>query len=73
MGMALDEPKKDDHIVEQGSLKFMADPQTTDVLRQSGGLNIDFIDEAGRKGYMLQLGNAGSCGSEGSGGCEGCG
>ena len=70
--MALDEPKEDDHIVEQGSLKFMADPQTTDILRQSGGLNIDFIDEAGRKGYMLQLGNAGGCG-EGSGGCEGCG
>ena len=69
--MALDEPKDDDAVVENNGVKFMMDDQTTDILRQSGGLTIDFLDEEHRKGYMLKLGAAaGDCDS---GGCNGCG
>ncbi len=69
--MALDEPKDDDAIVENSGIKFVMDNQTTDILRQSGGLTIDYIDESYRRGYMLKLGaTADDCSS---GGCNGCG
>jgi Fe-S cluster assembly iron-binding protein IscA len=71
--MALDEPKEADEVIENGGVTFMVDDQTRDVLAQSGGLTIDYIDEAYRRGYMLKLGNAGDACGEGSGGCEGCG
>ena len=69
--MALDEPKDDDAVVEQKGIKFVMDAQTTDVLRQSGGLTIDYIDENYRRGYMLKLGAASEDCS--TGGCNGCG
>ena len=40
--MALDEPKDDDAVVEHNGIKFVMDTQTTDILRQSGGLTIDY-------------------------------
>ena len=69
--MALDEPKDDDAVVENSGIKFVMDNQTTDVLRQSGGLTIDYVDEAYRRGYMLKLGSTDDDCS--SGGCDGCG
>jgi hypothetical protein len=53
----------------------MVDPQTRDVVDQSGGLTIDYVDEAHQKGYMLRLNRAGGegCGSGSDGGCSGCG
>jgi Fe-S cluster assembly iron-binding protein IscA len=71
--MALDEPKDADETMDSAGVTFMVDSQTRDVLAQSGGLTIDYIDEAYRRGYMLKLGNAGDCGDGGGGGCEGCG
>ena len=69
--MALDEPKDDDSVVEKSGIKFVMDNQTTDILRQSGGLTIDYIDESYRRGYMLKLGaTSDDCSS---GGCNGCG
>ncbi len=68
--MALDEPKEDDKVVENNGIKFLLDNQTSDVLQQSGGLTIDYVNEDYRKGYMLTLGSASDCGS---GGCSGCG
>jgi len=71
--MALDEPKDDDAIVENSGIKFVMDNQTTDILRQSGGLVIDYVDENYRRGYMLKLGSPGGGGDCDSGGCNGCG
>ncbi len=70
--MALDEPKDDDAIVENNGIKFVMDAQTTDVVRQSGGLTIDYIDENSRRGYMLNLGAPGASDCS-TGGCNGCG
>ena len=70
--MALDESKEDDTTVEMGELKFVFDNQTRDILVQSGGLTIDYVDESYRRGYMLRLGSASDCDSS-SGGCDGCG
>ena len=69
--MALDESKEDDNVTEEGGIKFLLDTQTTDILRQSGGLTIDYVDESYRRGYMLRLGETASDCS--SGGCNGCG
>ncbi len=72
--MALDEPKDDDLQVEQGGIQFVMDNQTTDILKQSGGLTIDYVNESYRRGYMLNLGSAGGGESDcSSGGCNGCG
>ncbi len=49
----------------------MLDAQTREIVQQSGGLTIDFIDENHRRGYMLKLGKPGADCS--SGGCSGCG
>jgi len=68
--MALDEPKDEDSTVEEGGIKFLMDVQTTDVVRQSGGLTIDYVNESYRRGYMLRLGESSDCDS---GGCSGCG
>ena len=69
--MALDEPKDEDQVVGNTGIRFLVDSQTADVLQQSGGLSIDYVNEAYRKGYMLTLGSAG--GDCSSGGCNGCG
>lgn len=72
--MALDESKDEDLIEAFNGTQFIMDAQTTDVLRQSGGLTIDYVEEANRRGYMLKLGNATDCGdSNDGGGCSGCG
>ena len=68
--MALDEPKNDDLVIENNDIKFVLDTQTADVLRQNGGLTVDFLNETNRKGYMLSLGTASDCSSDG---CNGCG
>lgn len=68
--MALDEPKDEDTTVEEGNIKFLMDVQTTDVVKQSGGLTIDYVNESYRRGYMLKLGASSDCDS---GGCSGCG
>jgi len=70
--MALDEPKDDDAIVENNGIKFVMDVQTSDIVRQSGGLTIDYIEEDYRRGYMLKLGAPGESDCS-SGGCNGCG
>ncbi len=68
--MALDEPKNDDTKIEENGITFVVDAQTSDILSQSGGLTIDYINESYRRGYMLRLGSAADCGD---GGCSGCG
>ena len=69
--MALDEPAGDDAVVDSHGIKFMMDAQTREIVQQSGGLTIDFVDENHRRGYMLRLGKPGEdCKS---GGCSGCG
>jgi Fe-S cluster assembly iron-binding protein IscA len=71
--MALDEPKDDDAIVENNGIKFVMDTQTTDIVRQSGGLTIDYVEESNRRGYMLNLGSPDAESDCSTGGCNGCG
>jgi Fe-S cluster assembly iron-binding protein IscA len=72
--MALDEPHQNDTVMDQDGYQLLVDPQTNDVVSQSGGLVIDFVDEDGQKGYLLRLQkqSEGGCGS-GGGGCSSCG
>lgn len=70
IGMALDAPGDGDEVIEHDGVRFLVDGPTAEVLRQGGGLNVDFIDENERRGYLLTLGKPGDCHS---GGCCGCG
>ena len=72
--MALDEPNESDEVISRDGFSILVDPQTRDIVGQSGGLTIDYVDEANQKGYLLRLNTAGDgCGSDGGGGCSGCG
>lgn len=62
--MALDEPKEEDTVIDRGSYKLVLDAQMEGIVRQSGGLRIDFVDEENRRGYMVKLAGTGDdCGS----------
>ncbi len=70
--MALDEPKDDDLAIETTSLTFVMAPDVQSIVKENGGLIVDFVDDGMRKGYMIKLGSQGDgdCGSCGdSGGC----
>lgn len=72
MGMALDEPQEDDTRIETASLTFLMDPQAASLVGQNGGLLIDYVDDGGRKGYVVTLGSrleADDCGGCGGGHC----
>lgn len=72
--MALDEPQENDTVLDRNGYSILIDSQTHDVVDQSGGLTIDFVDEAHQKGYLLRLNKAGeACGGGEGGGCQGCG
>jgi Fe-S cluster assembly iron-binding protein IscA len=70
--MALDEPNDKDAIFDHQDYTIMVDPQTRDIVDQSGGLTIDYVDQAHQRGYLLQLNQAGGACGDG-GGCSGCG
>lgn len=67
-GMDLDEnPSTDDEVLEKSGLKVFFDKNTSQSL---DGMEIDFIDEGDRKGFILTGGPmSSSCGS----GCSSCG
>ena len=71
--MALDEPNDKDEKYTQGAYTILVDPQTRDVVDQSGGLTIDYVNEPHQKGYLLRLNNQGGGCGDGGGGCSGCG
>ncbi len=66
-GMDLDEnPADGDEVVEKDGLKVFIDQKT---LKSLGGMQIDFIDDGEKRGFVLTGGNPPSCGS----GCSTCG
>lgn len=66
-GMDLDEnPSDGDEIVEKDGLRVFIDSNT---LKNLGGMQIDFIAEGDREGFVLTGGKASSCDS----GCSSCG
>ncbi len=66
-GMDLDEnAKSGDEVVEKDGLKVFIDQET---MKNLGGMQIDFVEEGERQGFVLTGGKAPSCGS----GCSSCG
>ncbi len=59
--MALDEPKQADQVQEAGAVKFVLAPDVAEIVRQYGGVQIDYVDEEHRRGYTLQLARQGGC------------
>ncbi len=72
--MALDEPKDDDQRIDENDMTFVMAPDVETIVKQNGGLSIDYVDDGYRKGYTVNLGSGGDCGSGGGGcGSGGCG
>jgi iron-sulfur cluster assembly protein len=72
LGLALDEPKSDDQVFENDSLKFLVE---TGLLATTGGITVDYIDAGPRSGFgittvkPISTGGGCSSGSCGSGSC----
>ncbi|HTR45033.1 MAG TPA: iron-sulfur cluster assembly accessory protein [Thermodesulfovibrionales bacterium] len=66
-GMDLDERSSDgDEVVEKNGLRVFMDQNTS---RNLEGMEIDFVDDGERQGFVITGGAAPSCGS----GCSSCG
>jgi len=66
-GMDLDERSSDgDEVVEKNGLRVFMDQSTSKNLE---GMEIDFIDDGERQGFVITGGATPSCGS----GCSSCG
>jgi len=70
VGMALDEPKEQDREFKLQDWTFIMEPEVESMVAQGGGVSIDFVDDGFRKGYTVQIGNAGECGEGGCGSCD---
>ena len=72
LGLALDEPKENDKVFENDSLKFLVEDS---LLTTCGGITVDFVDAGPRSGFGITsvnpINGAGGCssGSCDSGGC----
>ncbi len=67
-GMDLDEnPKDGDEVVEKDGLKVFIDKNTFQSL---GGMQVDFINEGDKQGFILTGGKPPTCSSSG---CSSCG
>ncbi len=68
LGMALDEPKDEDQMIDEKGIKFVIDK---DLLNQAQPISVDFIETPRGSGFQLTsaLPKAeGGCGSS----CSGC-
>jgi iron-sulfur cluster assembly accessory protein len=66
-GMDIDEsPAEGDEVLETNGLKVFMDPNTVKSL---SGMQIDFVDDGERQGFVLTGGKSASCDS----GCSSCG
>ena len=69
LGLALDEPKNNDTIFENNSLKFLIEKG---LLETCGSINVEFIDAGPRSGFGITsakpLGGGGGCGGSCSSG-----
>ncbi|MEI8342295.1 MAG: iron-sulfur cluster assembly accessory protein [Verrucomicrobiota bacterium] len=70
-GMALDEPKEDDEVLDRGGVQFVVDPGSAEKLR---GSVIDFHEGPEGSGFRIQNSSPAehACGcdhEEGQGGC----
>jgi iron-sulfur cluster assembly protein len=67
-GMGLDDPQATDAVIELGSLKFIADPTTSQALE---GASIDYVEDVMQQGFAIDAPNAAAI--LGGGGACACG
>ena len=69
MGLALDEPKDNDKVFDNDSLKFLVEES---LAKTCGGITVDYIDAGPRSGFGITSVNPISSGGGGcsSGSCE---
>ncbi len=61
MGLALDEPKGNDKIIESEGFSVIVDSEVADLLQSYGKLMIDYKDRPWSKGFQLSFPGKGSC------------
>lgn len=61
MGMVLDEPRIDDHVLEQDDLKLVMNQK---LLQACGGVTIDYRDYGWQGGFTIIASNRSECGTD---------
>jgi Fe-S cluster assembly iron-binding protein IscA len=67
LGLALDEPKTNDKVYENDTLKFLVEEG---LLRTCGSIKVDFIDAGARSGFGITSANPIGGGGCSSGSCS---
>ncbi len=67
MGLALDEPKDNDKVYENDTLKFLVEES---LLTTCGSITVDFIDAGPRSGFGITSANPIGGGGCSSGSCD---
>nr|WP_267314032.1 hypothetical protein [Desulfosediminicola ganghwensis] len=67
MGLALDEPKDNDKVYENDTLKFLVEES---LLTTCGSITVDFIDAGPRSGFGITSSNPIGGGGCSSGDCS---
>jgi hypothetical protein len=55
MGLALDEPNRNDEKIEVEGFSFIVAPEVADTIRSYGNLFIDYMEHPWMKGFQLSL------------------
>ncbi len=61
MGLALDEPKTNDKIIEAEGFSVIVDSEVEDIIHSYGKLVIDYKDRPWAKGFQLSFPGKSSC------------
>ncbi len=61
MGLALDEPKANDKIIETEGLSVIVDSEVANLIQSYGRLMIDYKDRPWAKGFQLSFPGKSSC------------
>lgn len=61
MGLALDEPKTNDKVIEAEGVPLIVDSEVEDIIRSYGKLMIDYKDRPWSKGFQLTFPGSGFC------------
>jgi Fe-S cluster assembly iron-binding protein IscA len=61
MGLALDEPKANDEIIEAEGFSVIMDSEVAGLIRSYGKLSIDYKDRLWGKGFQLSFPGKSSC------------
>ncbi len=61
MGLTLDESKDGDEAIDKEGISIVYDSQIQGMLKEHGGISIDFANKAWQRGFIVKLSGVKDC------------